>query len=103
MYAPPPLNAASRRRRAVGASLLIAGIGGVLAAALYAASLWADRSPSPSQRAVTDIARPLPPLPVPQAYKPLTVDDALAENETLPFSTAPLERAQPLASAASPR
>lgn len=96
MYAPPPLNAASRRRRAVGASLLIAGIGGVLAAALYAASLWADRSPSPSQRAVTDIARPLPPLPVPQAYKPLTVDDALAENETLPFSTAPLERAPPL-------
>ena len=37
-----------------------------------------------------------PPDPVPQIYKPLTPDDALAENATLPFSTAPVERAPPL-------
>ena len=37
-----------------------------------------------------------PPEPVPQIYKPLTPDDALAENATLPFSTAPVERAPPL-------
>ena len=37
-----------------------------------------------------------PPEPVPQIYKPLTPLDALAENATLPFSTAPLERAPPL-------
>lgn len=86
----------SRKRRAVGAGLLIVGIGGVVAAALYAASLWTDRSLSPSKRAVTDLAKPLPRLPLPQDYKPLTADDALAENEQLPFSTAPIERAPPL-------
>lgn len=36
------------------------------------------------------------PKPPPQSYKPLTAEAALAENEKLPFSSAPVERAPPL-------
>lgn len=96
MNANPHFAAAWRRRRAVGVTLLIAGIGVALAAALFMAFFGFDRSPTPSPRASADIARPAPPLPLPQAYKPLTAEDALAENEQLPFSTAPIERAPPL-------
>lgn len=43
-----------------------------------------------------EAVRRRPPEPAPQLYKPLTPDDAIAENATLPFSTAPIERAPPL-------
>lgn len=47
-----------------------------------------------SRRTVKTVA--LPPVPEPQLFKPLTPDDALAENAAIPFSTAPVERAAPL-------
>lgn len=96
MDAIPHLTAASRRRRAVRAGLLILGIVAAVVAALFAAYFGLDRSSTPAQRTRADLTRPAPPLPLPLTYKPLTADDAIAENETLPFSTDPLERAPPL-------
>ncbi|RYD45398.1 MAG: hypothetical protein EOP63_01930 [Sphingomonadales bacterium] len=53
-------------------------------------------SPEDIGRRAAVAAAKRPPEPVPQIYKPLTPDDALAENATLPFSSAPVERAPPL-------
>ena len=47
-----------------------------------------------ARRPVT--APPRLPAPLPHAFKPLSVDVALAENAALPFSTAPVEQAPPL-------
>ena len=89
----------TRIPRSVGAwiAMFLAGSGLLFAA-------WWLLAHGPEQRRMTradireraEAIRRQPPEPVPQLYKPLTRDDALAENATLPFSTAPIERAPPL-------
>lgn len=82
--------------REAGVLLSAALIGGFFAAALIPAIF----SKGPHSEAVAETrARPagkVPPLPMQQAYKPLSPEEALAENENLPFSTAPIEQAPPL-------
>ena len=75
----------------VGITILVSG---------GAASFWyADRSSHiPQPEIVADQRLDLPALPSlePQDYKPLRPEVAKIENDKLPFSTAPLERALPL-------
>lgn len=63
-------------------------------------SLWlADRlteNPRFNSDMSTPIETAVPPMPELQIYKPLLPDEAKIENEKLPFSNAPLERALPL-------
>ena len=81
----------SRRVTFVGVVILVSG---------GAASLWyADRlSDIPQLEIAAEQRNDLPSLPTlePQDYKPLRPEVAKMENEKLPFSTAPLERALPL-------
>ena len=87
------------RRRAVivGGLLLVASV-------IAAASWWwftdgigsGRLASADAQRRAAAVANATPPAPPPQIYKPLAPDDAIAENATLPFSTAPIERALPL-------
>ena len=80
-----------RRVALVGVIILVSG---------GAASLWyADRlSDIPQLEIAAEQRNDLPSLPTlePQDYKPLRPEVAKMENEKLPFSTAPLERALPL-------
>ncbi|MGB5078001.1 MAG: cell wall hydrolase [Sphingorhabdus sp.] len=52
--------------------------------------------PEKAEVATGQIGRPVPPVPELQLYKPLLPEQAMLENEQLPFSTAPIERALPL-------
>lgn len=65
-----------------------------------AVTFWLlDRSaqePRPEMTLVSEQNVALPSISKPQAYKPLLPDEAKMENEQLPFSTAPIERALPL-------
>ena len=88
-----------RARRQVLRALAVA----VTALGLALASWWAlsiidkQGATSPADiRKRAEAASQLPPPVAPQHYKPLSVDDALAENATLPFSTATVEAAPPL-------
>jgi len=88
-----------RARRQVLRALAVA----VTALGLALASWWAlsiihkQGATSPADiRKRAEAASQLPPPVAPQDYKPLSVDDALAENATLPFSTATVEAAPPL-------
>lgn len=64
------------------------------------ASLWLADRLTENARSNSDISTPVetaaPPMPELQIYKPLLPDEAKIENEKLPFSNAPLERAMPL-------
>lgn len=64
------------------------------------ASFWlADKLtelPSPELAVPTQNDILAPPMPELQIYKPLLPDEAKLENEKLPFSSAPLEKALPL-------
>lgn len=64
------------------------------------ASLWLADRLTENPRSNSDISTPVetaaPPMPELQIYKPLLPDEAKIENEKLPFSNAPLERALPL-------
>lgn len=79
------------RKLAVAAAFV-----GATLAALGAAGWWVLQQPSPSASQRLKGAEQAPPAIEPQLYKPLAADDAVAENETIPFSTAPVERAVPL-------
>lgn len=90
----------SARRRAagrkVGVLLVTAAIVGPMCGALIPVLF---KSPVPRERPVEAEARvadAAPPLLLPQDIKPISEEDALAENEKLPFSSAPIERAPPL-------
>ncbi|MFN3620512.1 cell wall hydrolase [Sphingorhabdus sp.] len=65
-----------------------------------ATSLWLAERTTKEPRPDLDINAPnglsVPPSPELQIYKPLPPEKAIEENEKLPFSTAPLERALPL-------
>ncbi|PKQ00869.1 MAG: cell wall hydrolase [Alphaproteobacteria bacterium HGW-Alphaproteobacteria-13] len=90
-------NRRALRRKAAGAALLLAAVILGLAAWWLLGRGPAQRGESPGripERA--EAAVPAPPELPPLAYKPLTPDDALAENAALPFSTAPIERALPV-------
>ena len=80
------------RQTAVLVAILSVAGGGV--------SLWlVDRlTENPRSKSVTStpVETAAPPMPEPQIYKPLLPDEAKIENEKLPFSNAPLERALPL-------
>ena len=80
-----------RRATLVGIAIFVSG---------GAATFWyADRSSHIAQpEIVADQSIGLPSLPSlePQDYKPLLPEVAKIENDKLPFSTAPLERALPL-------
>ena len=80
-----------RRATLVGIAIFVSG---------GAATFWyADRSSHIAQpEIVADQRIDLPSLPSlePQDYKPLLPEVAKIENDKLPFSTAPLERALPL-------
>ena len=85
------------RRTWGGLAIVVAAIG--LAFALWwvlATGAGHDRlSPADiSKRAAA--ASQVPPTVAPQDYKPISPDAALAENEALPFSAAPVETAAPL-------
>ena len=73
---------------------------GILLISGTTAGLWySEHSPTNRQRGgapVRQNATALPPSPELQIYKPLLPEEAKQENEKLPFSTAPLERALPL-------
>ncbi|MBL9068878.1 MAG: cell wall hydrolase [Sphingopyxis sp.] len=68
----------------------------VALALLAGAGWWILRESGPPSSRRVAATPPAPPALEPQLYKPLTPDDALAENAALPFSTAPIERAAPL-------
>lgn len=85
-----------RARRAAGALLLATGLGCLVAALLFAVLLWPRLSVSSLPEAKKAAARPVLPEALPLNYKPLTAEAALAENDKLPFSSAPIERAPPL-------
>lgn len=96
MNVAPKNHRAGRARRATGALLLALGLGCLVGALVLAALLRSGHSASKLPDAKEASARPALPKPLPQSYKPLTAEAALAENETLPFSSAPIERAPPL-------
>ena len=77
---------------AVAVAIVLAAGGG--------ASLWLADRLTENPRSNSDISTPVetatPPMPELQIYKPLLPDEAKIENEKLPFSDAPLERALPL-------
>jgi hypothetical protein len=87
------LNQSKKLRYATFAAGFIFVSGGI-------GSIWyADGlSPAPQPILTADYPNDLASLPIldPQAYKPLLPDVAKLENEKLPFSNAPLERALPL-------
>ncbi len=91
-------NSARRRAawRQVGILLVTAAIGGSISGALIPVLF---KPPAPRERPVEARARvteAAPPLLLPQDIKPISEEDALAENEKLPFSSAPVEWAPPL-------
>lgn len=57
---------------------------------------WALTHGQPPPRRTPTVAAMAPPPIEPHLYKPLAPADALAENATLPFSAAPVERAAPV-------
>lgn len=91
-----PSRRARSKRGAVTAAL-------VVTAAVAGSVWWLVASGARHPLAASgDVARspvaPPPRLPasLPQGFKPLSADVALAENAALPFSTAPVEQAPPL-------
>lgn len=94
---------AEERKRRVRRQTLRALAVAVTALGLAIASWWAlstgigqgTMSPADFRKRAEAASQMPPPVP-PQDYKPLSPDDALAENATLPFSTAPVEDAPPL-------
>lgn len=85
-----------RRLYAFGAALFAAALGLAVAGWYWSSDNREDRLYSKENHSQEAVAALVPPETLPQIYKPLTPDDALAENATLPFSTAPIERAPPL-------
>jgi len=87
----------SQKRRLlerVLAVLLVVGACGVLAGSIW---LLAPDGKGRSSAADADrSANDMPPSVAPQLYKPISAEDALAENAAIPLSTAPIERAPPL-------
>lgn len=79
------------KNRLAAVVLVLVALGALIAGGWW---LLADRDRSGQSGARA--ARAAPPVPEPQLYKPLTREDALAENSEIPFSTAPIERATPL-------
>ncbi len=90
----------SARRRAawrqVGILLVTAAIGGAIAGALIPLLFKSPEAVEPPPATGSQAARAAPPLLLPQDIKPISAEDAIAENEKLPFSSAPVERAPPL-------
>lgn len=71
--------------------------------AVTAVSLWlfvyqpaADGRSNDLQKAQLDRNDAMPPAPELQLYKPITAEQAEQENDDLPFSSAPIEKALPL-------
>ncbi|MEH6757986.1 MAG: cell wall hydrolase [Parasphingorhabdus sp.] len=87
--------------RNIGSRLTI--VAGMTLSAAAAAAFWFFAQPSSLNTARIDLPpsdvngeKLAPPKPELQLYKPITSEQAAEENEQLPFSTAPIERALPL-------
>lgn len=87
----PASEATVLRDRALAAILVL-----TVLAVLAGSGWWILRSPASNGPRTEKRGAASPPALEPQLYKPLTADDALAENDAIPFSTAPVERAPSL-------
>lgn len=84
---------ASSKARGVLVMVAVGGlISGGMIPILFSAQSERERPNEVRTLAVEDV----PVLLLPQDTKPISAEDALAENESLPFSSTPVERAPPL-------
>lgn len=93
-----PSNSAQRRaasRKARGLLAMVA-IGGLFSGAMIPVLLSPQSEPEHPNEVATEATGNVPALLLPQDTKPISAEDALAENEGLPFSSDPIERAPPL-------